>query len=127
MKNFHKVKFLRDLQQKPWSNVETLNDPNDMWLARKGMLMASIDKHAPLKSKRVGNKKSPWITDQLRHEMHKRHFLKKKAALDGNPLTLINTNVPGTIQITKLRRPSENISQITWITANQILKNVEIN
>jgi len=58
-----------------------------MWLAWKGMLMASIDKHVQLKSKRVGNKKSLWITDQLRHEMPKRKFLKKKAALDGNPLT----------------------------------------
>ena len=59
-----------------------------MWLLWKGMLMEAIDKHAPLTSKRVGNKKSPWITNhQLRHEMHKRDFLKKKAAMDGNPLT----------------------------------------
>ena len=28
----------------------------------KGMLMASIDKDSPLKSKWVGNNKSPWIT-----------------------------------------------------------------
>ena len=33
--------------------------------------MQSIDKHAPLKSKRVGNKKALWITDNLRREMHK--------------------------------------------------------
>ena len=46
------------------------------------MLMQSIDKHAPLKSKRVGNKKASWITDHLRREMHKRDFLKKKAMLD---------------------------------------------
>ena len=39
LKHFHKVKFLRDLQQKAWSNVKTLNDPNDMWLLWKGMLM----------------------------------------------------------------------------------------
>ena len=37
---------------------------------------------APLKSKRVGNKKALWITDHLRREMHKRDFLKKKAMLD---------------------------------------------
>ena len=28
----------------------------------KGMLMESTDKDSPLKSKWVGNKKSPWIT-----------------------------------------------------------------
>ena len=30
MKNFHNASFLRDLQGKTWSDVETLNDPNDM-------------------------------------------------------------------------------------------------
>ena len=83
MKNFHKSGYLRDLQQKAWSDVETLPpDPNDMWSMWKDMLMQSIDKHAPLKSKRVGNKKALWITDNLRREMHKRDFLKKKAILD---------------------------------------------
>ena len=48
--------------------------------------MQSIDKYAPLKSKRAGNKKSPWITDQLPHEMHKRNFLRKKAILGGDSL-----------------------------------------
>ena len=82
MKNVHKSGYLRDLQQKEWCDIETLNDPNDMWSMWKDMLMQSIDKHAPLKSKRVGNKKAIWITDNMRREMHKRDFLKKKAMLD---------------------------------------------
>ena len=100
MKNFHKASILRNLQGKAWSDVETLNDPNDMWSMWKDMLMQAIDKHAPLKTKRAGNKKSPWITDHLRHEMHRsrshnqglimapdrRDFLKKNAVLGGSPL-----------------------------------------
>ena len=82
MKNFHKSSYLRDLQQKAWSDIETLNEPNDMWSMWKDLLIQSIDKHAPLKSKRVGNKKALWITDRLRCEMHNRDFLKKKAMLD---------------------------------------------
>ena len=82
IKNFHKSSYLRDLQQKAWSDIETLNDSNDMCSMWKDFLMQSIDKHAPLKSKRVGNKKALWITDHLRREMHKRDFLKKKAMLD---------------------------------------------
>ena len=82
MKNFHKSSYLRDLQQKAGSDIETLNDPNDIWSMWKDLLMQSIDKYAPLKSKRVGNKKALWITDHLRREMHKRDFLKKKAMLD---------------------------------------------
>ena len=39
MKNFHKSGYLRDLQQKAWSYIETLNDPNDMWSMWKDMLM----------------------------------------------------------------------------------------
>ena len=57
-----------------------------MWSIWKEMLMQAIDKHAPLKTKRAGKKKSPWITDHLRHEMHRRDFLKKKAVLGGSPL-----------------------------------------
>ena len=30
IKNFHKSGYLRDLQQKAWSDIKTLNDPNDM-------------------------------------------------------------------------------------------------
>ena len=86
MKNFHKASFLRDLQEKAWSDVEALNDPNDMWSMWKDMLMQAIDKHAPLKTQRVGNKKSPWTTDHLRREMYRRDFLKKKAVLGGSPL-----------------------------------------
>ena len=56
MKNFLKASFLRDIQEEAWSDVETLNDPNDMWTMWKEMLMQAIDKHAPLKSKRAGKK-----------------------------------------------------------------------
>ena len=82
MKNFHKLSHLRDLQQKAWSDIETHIDHNDMWSKWKDMLMQSIDRHAPLKSKRVGNEKALWITNRLRREMHKRDFLKKKAILN---------------------------------------------
>ena len=46
MKNSHKAGSLRNLQQKAWSYIETLNDPDDMWSMWKHMLMQSIDKHA---------------------------------------------------------------------------------
>ena len=49
IKNFHKSSYLRDLQKKAWSDIETLNDSNDMCSMWKDFLMQSIDKHAPLK------------------------------------------------------------------------------
>ena len=48
------------------------------------LLMECIDRHAPLRHKRVGNKRSPWITNQLQREMRKRDYLKQKAIREGN-------------------------------------------
>ncbi len=45
----------------------------------------SIDKHAPLRSRRVKNRKSPWITKELRQKMRHRDSLKKKANLSNDP------------------------------------------
>ena len=115
MKNFRKSSYLRDLQQKAWSDIETLNDPNDMWSMWKDMLMQSIDKYAPLRSKRVGNKKALWITDHLRREMHSQErFLKKrKPCWTVNSQHGPNTNDPGTRQIAKLGKPNVNTSLTT--------------
>ena len=41
--------------------------------------MGVLDKHAPMRSKRIGNKRSPWITHELIRKMRKRNFLKKRA------------------------------------------------
>jgi len=38
-----------------------------------------VDKHAPLQSKRVSNKRSPWITYELTRKIHKRDYMKKIA------------------------------------------------
>ena len=94
LKHFHKVKFLRDFKQKAWLNVQKLNDPNDMWLLWRGVLMESIDKHAPQKSKCVGNKTGPHgLLTNCAMKRTKGGFLKKKAPMDGNPHGM-NINVP---------------------------------
>ena len=78
-KNFQKSGYLKDPQEKAWSDIETRNDPNDMWSMWKDMLIQSIDKYDPLIPKRDGNKKALRINDHLRREMHKRDFLKKES------------------------------------------------
>ena len=87
-------------------DIETLNDPNDMWSMWKDVLMQSIDKHAPLKSKRVGNKKAIWITDNMRREMNKRDFLKRKLCWTVNSQHGLHTDDPGPRQIVKFRKPN---------------------
>ena len=41
LKHFQKNKFLSDLEEMPWSNVDLCSDPNDMWQEWKQMF-ASI-------------------------------------------------------------------------------------
>ncbi|CAH3196695.1 unnamed protein product, partial [Porites evermanni] len=55
-------KFLSDLNQLPWANVDLYSDPNEMWHVWKEMFLGCFDKHAPLKSERIRKKRSPWIT-----------------------------------------------------------------
>ena len=62
----------------PWTNVDEHSDPNDMWRERKEMFLSCVDKHAPLKSKRVRKKRWPWITGDLLCKTRRRDFLKKK-------------------------------------------------
>ena len=57
------------------------------WKAWKDCLMECINTHAPLRHIRVGSKKSPWITDNLRHKKRKRDLIKSKAASTNDPLS----------------------------------------
>ena len=85
LKNFNEVEFLRDPRVIDWKRVTMHNNPNEMWDFWKHLLASVIDKHAPLRTKRVKNKRSPWITNELLREIHKRDFLKKKAASTNDP------------------------------------------
>lgn len=78
-KNFNRTKFLHDLTQMPWSKVQMSDDPNNMWEQWKEMFIGCVDHHAPIISKRVRGRKSPWLTKELKQKMHQRDYLKKKA------------------------------------------------
>ena len=49
--------------------------------------MECINTHAPLRHIRVGGKKFPWITDNLRHKMLKRDLLRSKVVSTNDPLS----------------------------------------
>ena len=46
--------------------------------------MEIVDKHVPLKTKRISKKHSPWITFDLMRKIYKRNYLKKKAIIENN-------------------------------------------
>ena len=43
------------------------------------MLIEIIDEHAPLRSRRISNRKPPWITNDLSRQIFNSDYLKKKA------------------------------------------------
>ena len=86
LKNFNEAEFLRDFRMIDWNRVTTHNNSNELWDFWIHLLASVIDKHTPFRTERVKNKRSPWITNELMREVHKRDFLNKKAASTNDPL-----------------------------------------
>jgi len=79
-KHFNDASFIDEISHMPWSSVGVLDDPNEMWSMWSKMLMQAIDKHAPVKNRRVGSKRrEPWITNGLIEQMRRRDLLKRQA------------------------------------------------
>ena len=70
-KNFNHHHFLNNVAQQPWNRVFSEINPETMWDVWKKLFMEVVYKHAPLQSKRVSNKHSPWITHQLTRKIYK--------------------------------------------------------
>lgn len=80
LKTFNEAEFLRELSMIDWKCIKTHNNPHNMWHFWKHLLASVTDKHAPPWTKRVKNKRSSWITNEVLCKIHKKYFLKKKAA-----------------------------------------------
>lgn len=84
LKRFDPYKFRDDLRRLPWHKLSDINDPNIRWEMWKNMFLSSVDKHAPFKTKRIKNKKSPWLTAELKHSLIERDSLKRMAIKSGD-------------------------------------------
>ena len=84
-KNFKADKFREELKNISWDTSLTNNrNPNDMWIKWKETFLTIANKHAPIKTRRVRNKDSPWLTAQIRRLIIGRDRLKKQAIKTGN-------------------------------------------
>ena len=78
-KRFCKERFLADLAQTPFHNVYNHNSPNEALSVWYELFLAVLDKHAPMKEKRVKHSTiPPWLTDDIRKAMKIEMILKKK-------------------------------------------------
>ena len=85
-KNVDSAKFRNDISQQNWDFIHQFKNPNDMWHAWKNTFNFIVEKHAPLRTKRVKASKAPWISSHLNGEMHKRDILKIKAIRSNDTL-----------------------------------------
>ena len=84
-KNFNRDYFRSDIASENWDVLDNFQDPNDMWREWKIKFLNVVDTHAPLRTKRVRSKRSPWITSELKKRMPKRDIMKLKAIRSKNP------------------------------------------
>jgi hypothetical protein len=77
-KHFNDNEFLNDLNEIDWNEISSSDDTNVVWSMWLTNFTQILDKHAPFKKKRIGKKKSPWITPDVVQKMRARDYLKKQ-------------------------------------------------
>ena len=78
-KHFSIDEFRADLLQAPWDIVFSFDDPNTCWILWKSFFHETLNKHAPLRQKRVRSNPIPWITPAIKQTMRNRDFHKKRS------------------------------------------------
>ena len=68
-----------------WAHIYNLSNPN-MRSEWKKLFQDILDKHAPLRKARVRRRGSPWITSELKKQMHEKDILKIKAVKSNDPV-----------------------------------------
>ena len=78
MKNFNITDFQSDLHNTPFDNVYSTTDPDialEIWY---NLFISIVDKHAPLKKRRIKHKELPhWQNQEIINEMKRRDYLKR--------------------------------------------------
>ena len=79
-KNYNKFAFRRVLFYTLNSmSIEKELDPNKTWETWKNVFTSIADKHAPLRTRKVRSKRTPWLTNEIKKQMNHRDYLKQKA------------------------------------------------
>ena len=71
--------FKTDMRSKNWSRVETSSSLDEAVFQWEELVMNVVDKHMPIRTKKVKKKHSPWLNESIFDMMKKRDKMKKKA------------------------------------------------
>ena len=103
-----------------------------MWEIWKDLFLQMLGRHAPLQSKKIKSKSSPWITSQIKHLTITRDNLKRKAVITKLDIDWERYKKARNETNTKLRQAkrdyfSQNVSankqnpKAAWKTINTLL------
>lgn len=84
-KSFNANAFREHVKSAPWDSLRNCATPDEMIVIWENMFLKIADAHAPIRKQRVRNKKSPWITTELRELIAGRNRLKRQALLTKHP------------------------------------------
>ena len=82
-KHFNETNFLSELQSLSNLNLDHI-DPSSSWEIWKNKFLHIVNKHAPLKERRISSKRVPWLTRELKNNKRQKEYLKQKATLSNS-------------------------------------------
>ena len=71
--------FREDLRKENWSDIQKFDDIDDAVKKWEDMVTSVINKHMPLKTKRMRKKYSPWLNESIFELMKQRDNIKRRA------------------------------------------------
>lgn len=80
-KNFNANAFKADLKSVPWDGIKVFKTPDEMIEVWQSLFLGVTERHAPMRTRRVRNKKSPWLSSELRDLINARDRLKRQAII----------------------------------------------
>ena len=134
MKNFDIDSFKHDLREQPWDSIKSFNDINDTVCRWEKLLMQVVNKHMPIRRKRVRQESCPWMNSRIHTLMKERDKLKKRACKEKNNNVMkqyrsLRNKVTGEIKKAKKKyyidklNQNQNNSAEAWKTLKSLIPN----
>ena len=133
MKHFDETKFLDEISSIDWNSaLQSSVDLDSAVENVTSLLSLVIEKHAPMRQRRVSEKYCPWITSDLRAFARSRDKLKKSAVKTGsailmeayrhlrNKVNSLNTRLKREYFSEKICANEGNLKE-TWSAINQLI------
>ena len=85
-RNYDPERMHNELKGIDWNNMYEIKDVNKAWTYLQTNLSTTFDSHAPVISKIVKGKPSPWLTVAIKHQMNIRDQLYRKWKKKKSPI-----------------------------------------